>query len=127
MKKIGGWLAILTGSVMFLIGLFILFGTLSFLSGTVTAQGTIIRCVWAGKSGYRPVVNFQTQTGQSITFSSPSPDSCHQGDTVTVRYHADDPQYALIDSFFGTWWPPLLFIGLGLMGFFGGMAQIERL
>jgi hypothetical protein len=112
-----GWLLVLVGIVPMAIGVFIQWNTLTFLPGTVSTTGTVIRCDTEttinsqGQHTYLfPVVSFQTQSGQHITFeASESDGSCFEGNTATVRYHPNDPQDARLNS--NIW---LGFAGFGL-------------
>lgn len=86
------------------------------LSGTVSAQGTVISCALLSRGSCQPTVSFQTQSGQQITIhSSISSSSFAPGGTVPVRYHPDNPQHADVD-------PGLLF-GL-LSAIFGGLGLL---
>jgi Protein of unknown function (DUF3592) len=46
----------------------------------------------------RPTVQFQTASGQQIAFVSSFTGGFHQGDAVSVHYHPDQPQDALLVS-----------------------------
>ena len=69
-------------------------------------QGRIISChmenVQEGETLFedecRPTVQFQTASGQQIAFVSSFTGGFHQGDAVSVHYHPDQPQDALLVS-----------------------------
>jgi hypothetical protein len=96
--------------------------TLNSLQGTIAAQGRIVSCEMrrvtnSDKSvSYQclPTVRFTTASGEEIDFvSSMSSNTFHEGDEVPVQYHPDHPRNALISSFMGLWFLPLMFGGLG--------------
>jgi hypothetical protein len=91
----------------------------NFLPGTVTAQGTIIHCSsYDDNHTCHPTIQFQTESGQSITIgSSESSSSFYEGKTVQVRYHPKTPQDGRMFSLMGTWLLPLACAGMGLLVF----------
>lgn len=113
---VSGWLLILFGVVFGCIGLAVQWNTVMFFPGSISTTGTVIRCdmrtmINQGHSVTEsvPVVSFQTQTGQHLTFEAAGGgSSCFEGDTVTVRYHPNDPQNARLNS--NAW---LVFVGIG--------------
>src|SRR5437763_15722093 len=99
-----GYFVTIFGLVFLGIGLFLLKDVLSFMPGTITAQGTIIHCSYDessdNASNCSPTVRFTTQSGQSITIGSA--DSCsslYEGKEVQVRYNPETPHEIRIDSF----------------------------
>ena len=59
---------------------------------------------------YGPKVQFTTQDGQIIQFSSSVRSSLwHKGDRVLVTYAPDNPVDVKIDGFAGRWFLPTLF------------------
>jgi hypothetical protein len=113
-----GWILLFFGLIPIIIGLAMQLNTLAFLSSADSATGTILQCklettTAQGKTTTNdfPVIRFQTQSGQSITFqSSESDDNCWEGDTRTVKYQPDDPHNARLDASSNIW---LAFIGIG--------------
>lgn len=102
-------------------------GTLNFLPGTVSAQGTILSCeMVTSKHGPSclPTVRFQTSSGQRIIFqSSTASNTFTEEDSVTVRYHPNNPGDARVDSGIVTWLPlifllPLVIVLTNLVLFF---------
>jgi len=133
-----GWICILLG---LFIGLFVVadhLETLQFLRGSLSTQGTIIQCNTESVSGLNgsrndavfPVVRFQTQIGQRITFeASESDGSCLEGNTVTVRYHPNNPEDARLNASNEWLWFSgigLAFILLGLFNFLRGVIRKAR-
>lgn len=65
---------------------------------------------------YYPVVEFETERGETISFVSPSGRSeriYRTGEQVGVRYLPSEPNNAKIKSFLGTWGKAAVFGGLG--------------
>lgn len=131
-----GCVAVIVGLMFMAVAFYLIKDTLSFIPGTLTAQGTIIKCSYDtnsddGGGSCNPTTRFVTQAGQTITIgSSESASSFHQGDKVSVKYHAKTPQDGRIYSFVATWMIPLLCGVLGLIAFFlgliGGLVRIAR-
>jgi hypothetical protein len=93
---------ILFGLVFFGIGGGLAFRQISFERQGVQVQGEVTglsqNCDDEGCS-YSPVVRFQTQDGQTITFvsiHSSSPPAYETGEKVTVIHAIDDPEKAII-------------------------------
>ncbi len=81
-------------------------GTVVELTTQATARGSII-C---------PVVEFTASSGEKITFTSEfgSRPAGHQiGQSVNVRYDANDPQKAEIESAMNLWLTPLILVFMG--------------
>ena len=112
----------LTGIILAFIGaLFVVSGTLIAgatlisLSGTVSAQGTILSCTYSG-GRCQPTVSFQTLSGQLITLRSSTSSSAFAPEkSVTVRYHPTDPQDAQIDPWIVNGLLSSIFAGIGLV------------
>lgn len=119
-RKIGP--GVLTGRILTIIGtVFLVVGVLIggylfiSLSGTESTQGTILSCSYP-QGSCQPTVSFQTQSGQRITFhSSTASSTWAPGDSVSVRYHPNNPQEADVD--------PLLLFGL-LSSIFAGLGLL---
>lgn len=90
-----------------------------------TAHGRVIRVQpRSGRHGidYCPVVEFQTNYGEKIIFTSSmgsSRPSFHPGEVVAVLYDPGDPKHAYIRSFMEFWGTPVVVCALGLI--FGGI------
>ena len=104
----GGAMFIMSGT---LIAVFALIS----LSGTVSAQGTILSCTY--RRSCQPTVSFQTLSGKPITFHSSTTESSAfaPGKSVTVRYHPTDPQDAQVDPWFVLGPLSSIFAGIGLV------------
>ena len=89
--------------------------TLISLSGTVSAQGTILSCTYPGRS-CQPIVSFHTLSGQQFTFlSSTQSTAFAPGKSVTVRYHPTDPQDAQVEPWIVIGLLSSIFAGIGLV------------
>ena len=96
----------------------------SFLSEAIEANGTVVDYVKSRSSDsttYKPVVQFNTQDGEKIEFTSSSGSSSKKyrtGANVEVLYLPLKPEKAKINSFFSLWGFHMIF---GLLGavFFG--------
>jgi hypothetical protein len=90
-------------------------GTVVELTTQATARGSII-C---------PVVEFTASSGEKITFTSEfgSRPAGHQiGQSVNVRYDANDPQKAEIESAMNLWLIPLILVFMGAIAGFLAIA-----
>jgi len=70
----------------------------------------------SGRVALFPVVEFETVSGQSITFrhrTGQSPPAYREGERVTLTYLPDDPQAALIAEGFMNWLLPGLLLLIG--------------
>ncbi|WP_126599978.1 DUF3592 domain-containing protein [Dictyobacter aurantiacus] len=130
-KGDSGCFVLLFGLIFLAVGIYLVRDTITFLPGTITAQGTIINCVYGdgdASNSCSPTVRFRTQRGQTITIDSTSSDSAwHKGLQVQVRYHPATPQDGRIgNSFIDIWASPLIFVGLGGLVVLIGMFQFVR-
>jgi hypothetical protein len=112
--------SILNGVLLFIGGLAFLSGSayiindrLAFLSNSSKAEATIIDQEsrrGRDKTTYYPVISFQDDNGQTITFTSEVGSSSQfdyvKGDKVNVRYNQEKPQNAKISSFLVLWGLP---------------------
>ncbi len=139
-RIIGGFFALLVGLGM-LWGTWALSqSTLKFKADGVKVEGTVIdfeteRSTTDGKTKtmYKPVVQYTTTEGQTLTFttsSSSSSPSYDRGEKVKVLYSKITPERARLDSFMENWFGPLIlgFFGvivtlLGWFLFFGGIRN----
>ncbi|KMQ51419.1 hypothetical protein CHISP_1666 [Chitinispirillum alkaliphilum] len=115
-------------ALFFLIGVGLLIGagftlkkSLELLNRGIETTGTVIQYRQSvdedGRYSYYPIVSFVTSDGDTIIHSSSVGSSQRPhviGGAVPVRYHANNPQNAIIDSFSGLWAGPL---ALGISGF----------
>lgn len=116
-----------------LIGAFFIYkNTAAFLENAVQTEGTVTQLVKygstdSGSSYYKPVVNFLTQQGQSIEFTSPTgsiPAAYSEGDKVVVIYLPEAPQSAKIKNFFSLWGDAAIVGGLGCVFFLIGFVMV---
>ena len=110
------------GGAMFVVMATLIAGyTLISLSGTVSAQGTILSCTYPGRS-CQPIVSFHTLSGQQITFRSSTESTAFaSGKSVTVRYHPTDPQDAQVDPWIVFGLLSSIFAGIGLAMLVAGL------
>ncbi len=109
--------------------------TKSFIGEAQTAPGVVIELVSSRNNDsitYQPVVEFTTEKGQKIEFTSSvgsNPPSHSEGDQIEVLYHENTPQKAKINSFFSLWFGPILLLIFGsifsIVGF--GLLLYPRL
>lgn len=84
---------------------------LAFTSNAEVTSGTVIELVQRGKYGYAPRVQFTDLDGTVHTFtsqSSQSPAIAQPGESITVFYHTNNPDQALVYSFVSLWFGPLM-------------------
>lgn len=133
--RAGGCFLVVIGLIIVAVGTLIEWNTLNFLPGTVSTTGTILSCAMVsnpnnGGTACEPTVQFQTQTGQSITFkSSVGSDGYYAGDGVTVLYHPNHPQDARLDVGMVWIWVyvlGLLFVLIGLVMFIRGLIDRSK-
>lgn len=139
-RIIGGFFALLVGLGMLWGAWGLSQSTLKFKAGGVATEGTVIdfeteRSTTDGKSKtmYKPVVEYTTTDGNTLTFttsSSTSSPSYDRGEKVKVLYSKITPERARLDSFMENWFGPLILGCLGvivtLIGwflFFGGIRN----
>lgn len=110
-----------------LVGALLLFrSTSSFVDRAARAEGTVVDLVTSRSSDsttYRPVVQFVSQSGQAVEFTSSSgssPPSYSRGEQVEVLYLSSDPQDAKISGFFDLWGGSTILAGLGSLFFLVG-------
>jgi hypothetical protein len=114
-------------SVFGLVGLGLLTGAffalrseMSFRSGALTAEGTVVDLVTTtgsrGGTLYKPVVEYVDRNDRKHRLTAgvaSSPPSYRLGESVTVRYRPEDPRNAELDSFMNSWF---LTVILGAIG-----------
>jgi len=113
--------------ILLAIAFFVHLRTQSFLKSTVIADGEVIELVHSRAGGmdssfnsttYKPRVQFQTQSGETIEFTSSSgssPARYSKGEKVNVVYSPSNPQEATIRSFFSLRGIEFIFALLGLI------------
>lgn len=100
---------------------------LELLADGVRTEGVVVRLAGGGgnsdRSYYYPIVRFRAASGETFVFRGETgtrPPAFEQGEEVTVIYHSDNPEVAVIDSFWSLWFLPVLFGAFGLV--FSGLA-----
>lgn len=109
------------GAVLLVAGLVVFVRTRRFLATAATTQGIVVgyqqRRSSKGRVTYKPMVRFTTPTGSveeftdSVSSSQPAYD---EGAAVPVRYDANNPAKARLDTGFRLWLLPGLLGGIGL-------------
>lgn len=131
---------LLVGIIFLLIGVGILTGdffviksTMTFLSNSEKAEGSVIDIVKSRSSDgdymYRPEISFIDTTGQTITFTSSissSMPSYQVGEKVSVLYDKSNSQSAKINTFFQLWFGPIIMTVLGVIFFLTGLLILIK-
>lgn len=105
--------------------------TQDFLSKAVSTEGTVTQLILSRSNDsttYRPVVEFKTQNGRIVEFTSSTgsnPPSYSQGEVVEVLYQETSPQDAKINGFFSLWGGIAILGGLGSVFFVIGFLIIS--
>ena len=79
------------------------------------------------KAYYHPVIEFETEEGQVVTFTFGGGSSSHrpnEGETVTVIYNLDRPEDATLNTFQGLWAGPLAAAVLGGAALYAGVDHL---
>lgn len=130
----------LIGSIFLLIGMGLLIGSFfayqnssSFLDAAIKTEGTVIELIASrskNSTTYKPLVQFTSQTGEVIEFTSPSgssPPSYAKGEKVEILYLPEQPQKAEINDFFSLWGVVAIVGGLGGIFFLIGAGMLLTL
>lgn len=119
------------GGLGMLIGAFFIYkNTQDFLKDALTTEGTVIELVRSRSSDsttYRPVVEFKTQGGSRVEFTSSSgsnPPGYSKGEVVEVLYQESSPEQAKINGFFSLWGASTILGGIGSVFFLVGISII---
>jgi len=101
------------GSLVLIVSTAIGFRTYSFIQGAEKAEGSVIELIRKRSSSstrrsyvFHPVVEFETANGESVQFESnvgSRPPAFQPGESVTVLYHPENVNQAMIDSFWNLW------------------------
>lgn len=126
-KRAIGWFMLIASPCFFLVGVYAINHILHFLPGTISTNGTIIRCTTGLHGICDPLVRFRAQTGQQITFLAgwDAAGDYNVGDTIPVRYHPGSPQEARVVNV-QTWLGVFTFFGFGLLTLIIGLEGILR-
>ena len=95
----------LVGIILLAVAVFSYFHTWSFMSDSLTSDGTVIDFVYSDNAAY-PTVRYQTQAGKFVEFTSnvgSNPPSFDKGELVEVYYNPENPREARIGTFFSLW------------------------
>lgn len=124
-KQVFGLFFLGIAAVLVVIALVQVISTLLFLNRAADTLGRVVdyqreqnQIAFLKDTGYLyyPIVEFETERRESISFVSPSGRSerpYDQGARVQVRYDPANPNDARIASFLGTWGKAAVFGGLG--------------
>ena len=114
-----------------LIGAFFVYkNNVSFIESAIETEGTVVDLVRSRSNDsssyyYKPVVNFKTEKGESIEFTSTTgsnPAAYSKGETVQILYLATEPQSAKIKGFFSLWGTVIILGGIGGVFFLVGLT-----
>jgi len=134
-QKFGSFIFMLIGGVFAVIGTIFMYQSVQLAVNGIKTAGEVLEVVRStdsdGDTTYKPVVRFQTETGETTTFTSKVSSSSFNysvGRSVNVLYPAADPDSAAIDSAFTMWAFPGIFMafGYGFMGIGGYMLYRDR-
>lgn len=131
-SKIGKYLALIVGLSMLAGAWFSYKSTTEFLGAAVSGRGEVVDFFESRSSDsitYRPVVSFETDTGQLIRFTSSTgsnPPAYNRGETVEVLYDPLAPDNAQINGFFSLWGVPVIFVAIGGLLSLIGIALFVR-
>lgn len=121
MVKVVGLIFGLVGLILLTSSVFVFSSTRSFINRSVTTTGAVVDVAMERDDEYDlvyyPVVTFETETGQQVTFKS-NVGSNHQGsigEIVPVRYDPARPHDAEINNFFSLWLAFIILLILGLV------------
>lgn len=120
MPKLIGGIFCTVGLVASIAAGYCYWSTENLLKTGLRAQGKVVEMLRSGKS-YTPVVQFETAEHKTITQASKvgsNPPSHKVADSVTVLYHADDPEDFRIDE------PLEIWFMTGIFGFLGSIFVI---
>lgn len=121
-----------------IVGLGLLVGTYyvyknteDFLKSSQLANGTVVELVSStsdeGSTLYRPTIEFVTDEGKTIQFTSDvssNPPTYKMGEVVEVYYQIDMPQRAKVNGFFSLWGGHLIMGGIGFSLFMVGFSMV---
>ncbi|MBE9206538.1 DUF3592 domain-containing protein [Nostoc sp. LEGE 06077] len=125
------------GSIFLITGILIGVNTRSFVGKSIATSGTVIDVVKhrsrdsKGRSftAYYPVIKFTANSGKLIEFeanSGSNPPAYNQGQKVEILYNPQEPESAVISSWFELWFLPTMFTGMGsLFVVIGGIPLVK--
>ncbi len=113
---------------------YFLVDSIIFLQKSDTASGKVVGFISESSfdtdaetaASYRPIIEFQTTSGKTISFSSgigSDPPSYELHETVPVLFDPSSPQNAKINGFFSFWLLPSIFATIGIITLLGGVAM----
>ena len=97
--------------------------TRQFVASAVHVKGTLVEYAQhedsdSGSTMYAPVVEFTTQDGQPIRFTSSTSSSMRSwdvGQQINMLYDPQKPEHAEIASIFDLWFGPAIFLFIGIV------------
>jgi Protein of unknown function (DUF3592) len=113
---------LIVGSLVFLLGIYLLYRRIYFLIHSQSILGKVISYearTFDDSQVFYPVITFMLGNNQEYTFTSVAGSGQKQypeGHVVTVRYLPEKPQDAFINSFLHFWAAPVGCIVLGSAG-----------
>ncbi|AFY45679.1 DUF3592 domain-containing protein [Nostoc sp. PCC 7107] len=125
------------GSIFLITGILIGINTRSFVGKSIAASGTVIdleRHTSRDSNGrsstaYYPVISFTANSGKPIEFEANSvsnPPAYTKGQKVEILYNPQEPESAVISSWFALWFLPAMFTGMGsLFVVIGGIPLVN--
>lgn len=135
LKRLTGYFLLAGGLAMVGAGIWFAVDHARFLQRTDRAPGAVVEIVAErgarGMTLYHPVVRYRpADRGDAVVFKAkpglwPSPFAV--GDRVTVAYDRDDPDDAMIVSFWMLWFLPLAMALLGAGCLFAGRDTLRKI
>jgi hypothetical protein len=106
---------------------------MAFYSQSVAIDGVIVE-VESSKSKkhtyYRPIITFDAKDGKTYLFTAETSSSSMfdfiQGDQIKIRYIAENPSEAKIDSFLDLWSLPVALLISGVVIVLSGTVSVYR-
>lgn len=125
------------GSIFLIAGIIIGVNTYSYLSKSIITQGTVIdleKRISKDSDGYSyalyyPIIKFTANSGKVTQFEANSgsyPPAYTKGKKVEIIYNPQEPESAMINSGFDSWFLPIMCTGMGsLFVIIGGIPLVK--
>lgn len=121
------------GIILLVIGVYLFKDKVEFLNSSIQVEGTIVDVESSRSKGttyYYPVISFQAVDSNTYTFSSETGSSAafdfSKGDKLSVRYKAESPQLAKVDSFIELWGLSIALLIAGIVILLVGVGIFYR-
>jgi hypothetical protein len=122
----------LVGTVMGIVAATVWLNASARIREGVRTEGRVVDLLRSGKGSYSPVIEFETESGQTQTYTSgisSSPPAYRPGETVTLWYDPERPDRVVVAGL-DRWLLPAIFGGFfivfGGLGYGGLLYQLWR-